>query len=313
MTTGSNTKTNYYAFGMPMPGRSYQSSSSYRYGMNGKEKDDEIVGSGNSYNFGERQYDPRLGRWISIDPHANKYANMSPYIYAANSPVWVLDPDGGDIIVLSAPGGANGLGHAAVLIGNDKEGWTLYSKNGTTQNGGVYGKSNKNPQDGIKVGTLSEFAEKYNKYEKGGVEYTGAIKITTSKEQDAKMASAASKAVSSNYDVTGGLLGSTSCIDVASDALRAGGLDPGNEKGPVGMGQQAENLPRDPNTRFNNIVKNNNNTVVTNDIIPKAAKDAKAAQDKKDQADQQKALDYEQPLTPMDNTGVAPKTVDLPK
>ncbi len=31
----------------------------YRYGFNGMEKDDEISGSGNSYDFGARTYDPR--------------------------------------------------------------------------------------------------------------------------------------------------------------------------------------------------------------------------------------------------------------
>lgn len=46
----------YYAFGMQMPGRSYQGTG-YRYGFNGMEKDDEVKGSGNSYDFGARIYD----------------------------------------------------------------------------------------------------------------------------------------------------------------------------------------------------------------------------------------------------------------
>jgi len=50
-------------FGAPMPGRSFNSNS-YKYGFNGKEKDDEVKGNGNSYDFGARIYDPRIGRWL---------------------------------------------------------------------------------------------------------------------------------------------------------------------------------------------------------------------------------------------------------
>jgi RHS repeat-associated protein len=50
-----------------MPGRTFNSSE-YRYGFGGHEKDDEIKGEGNSLDFGARIYDPRLGRWLSVDP-----------------------------------------------------------------------------------------------------------------------------------------------------------------------------------------------------------------------------------------------------
>ena len=36
----------YYLFGAPMPGRKFTSSSTYRYGFNGKENDKETVGTG---------------------------------------------------------------------------------------------------------------------------------------------------------------------------------------------------------------------------------------------------------------------------
>ena len=41
---------------------------SYRYGFNGMESDDEISGEGNSYGADYRQYDSRLARWTSVDP-----------------------------------------------------------------------------------------------------------------------------------------------------------------------------------------------------------------------------------------------------
>jgi len=50
-----------------MPGRQFNTNS-YKYGMNGMEKDDEIVGSGNMYTTSFRENDTRLGRWWSSDP-----------------------------------------------------------------------------------------------------------------------------------------------------------------------------------------------------------------------------------------------------
>lgn len=70
----------------------------YRYGFQGQEKDDEIKGEGNSYDFGARMYDSRLGRWLTIDPLAGKYPNLSSYNFVANSPIIFVDPDGKIII-----------------------------------------------------------------------------------------------------------------------------------------------------------------------------------------------------------------------
>ncbi len=71
----------------------------YRYGFNGMEKDDEVKGSGNSYDFGARMLDPRLGRWLSIDPLFKNYPHYSSYSVAANSPLIAKDPNGKEIIV----------------------------------------------------------------------------------------------------------------------------------------------------------------------------------------------------------------------
>jgi RHS repeat-associated protein len=83
---------NYYPFGMMMPGAT--SSESYRYGYNGKELDNEIKGDGNSYDFGARIYDPRVGRWLSVDPLQKKYPSSSPYNFVLNSPLIYNDPTG---------------------------------------------------------------------------------------------------------------------------------------------------------------------------------------------------------------------------
>jgi len=82
----------YYPFGWEMPG--LKKEGDYRYGFNGMEKDDEIKGDGNSLDFGARIYDPRVGRWLSLDPAADEYPSLSPYNYVSNSPLVMIDPDG---------------------------------------------------------------------------------------------------------------------------------------------------------------------------------------------------------------------------
>mgnify|MGYP003350134011 CR=1 FL=1 len=89
--------TDYYAFGMAMPGRTF-TSSAYRYGFNGKEKDDEVNVSGGDYDFGARIYDARLGRWLSVDPLAGSYPNLSPYNSNENNPIFFKDSDGMDAV-----------------------------------------------------------------------------------------------------------------------------------------------------------------------------------------------------------------------
>ncbi len=65
-----------------------------RYGFNGKESDFEVKGAGNSYDFGARIYDPRLGRFLSTDPLFKKFSGDSPYSFAGNSPIILLDENG---------------------------------------------------------------------------------------------------------------------------------------------------------------------------------------------------------------------------
>lgn len=95
----------YYPFGMIMPDttstalrRQYSNPNcfdkDYRYGFNGKEGDDEVKGDDNQQDYGMRIYDPRVGRFLSVDPIGREYPWYTPYQFAGNMPVWAVDLDG---------------------------------------------------------------------------------------------------------------------------------------------------------------------------------------------------------------------------
>jgi RHS repeat-associated protein len=76
----------------------------YSYGFNGKENDSDI--NSGAYDFGARIYDGRLARWWSVDALFGKYPYYTPYSAMNNSPIFTIDVDGNEgIVVSSQPGG----------------------------------------------------------------------------------------------------------------------------------------------------------------------------------------------------------------
>ncbi len=79
---------------MLMPGRKYSAGTGYRYGFNGKENDNEVKGEGNQQDYGMRIYDPRIGKFLSVDPLTGDYPWYTPYQFAGNTPIQAIDLDG---------------------------------------------------------------------------------------------------------------------------------------------------------------------------------------------------------------------------
>lgn len=50
----------------------------------------------NLLDFGARMFSPSAMRWTTMDPMAEKYYDISPYVYCAGNPVFYFDPDGKD-------------------------------------------------------------------------------------------------------------------------------------------------------------------------------------------------------------------------
>jgi len=91
------TANDYYPGGMVMPGRKYPAAGGlYRYGFNGKENDNEVKGEGNQQDYGMRIYDPRLMKFLSIDPLSKEYPWNSTYAFAENDVIRCIDLEGGE-------------------------------------------------------------------------------------------------------------------------------------------------------------------------------------------------------------------------
>lgn len=91
-------ENNYYAFGLKHKhinnvfNLNNANPAAQKYKYNGKELQEEL--GLNMYDYGARNYDPALGRWMNIDPLAEKATDWTPYRYAFNNPLRFVDPDG---------------------------------------------------------------------------------------------------------------------------------------------------------------------------------------------------------------------------
>ncbi|WP_434063925.1 RHS repeat domain-containing protein [Mangrovimonas cancribranchiae] len=116
-----------------MPNR-HGSVDSYRYGFQGQEKDDEIKGEGNSINYKFRMHDPRVGRFLSLDPLAPQYPHNSPYAFSENRVIDGIELEGLEFLDVNESRVSTSYGAIHIKLGNVNEstrhslGEAVYSK-----------------------------------------------------------------------------------------------------------------------------------------------------------------------------------------
>ncbi|MGB5982084.1 MAG: RHS repeat-associated core domain-containing protein [Nonlabens sp.] len=93
---------NYYPFGLTHKGYNNiisgnSSSVAEKFGFNGMEIQDELALDW--YDFNARNYDPAIGRFMNLDPHAEYYYSYTPYSFPYNNPLKFTDPTGMDGVV----------------------------------------------------------------------------------------------------------------------------------------------------------------------------------------------------------------------
>jgi len=153
-----------------MPGRKYSAGSGYRYGFNGKENDNEVKGDGNQQDYGMRIYDPRLGRFLSVDPLSKDYPWYTPYQFAGNMPILAIDLDGAE--PENNPASSASQSAARSLVKTIATGSSVNNaiKNPNTMNPisdgtlDLLGTNTKTGDNGYKTDTKEESASKYNMY-----------------------------------------------------------------------------------------------------------------------------------------------------
>lgn len=212
----------------------------------------EIVGTVNEDSTIAQVNPHVVSRFVSIDPHAEKYYSISPYVYCANNPVKFIDPDGKDIAILIAKAGAGGYGHMGAVIqdGNGKYYYvTAGPANETAQRvaGTLPGLSNgvsggMNIQLISKVKNMKE-AIAYVKVNDKTNKYTESLTFETSSKMDANIYESAKTEKKQIEDGTEKYNGITNnCADIVESVIENGtSVDL-----PTGLNPK-------PNNKFDNI------------------------------------------------------------
>jgi hypothetical protein len=131
-------------------------------------------------------------------------------------------------LFLSAPEGAHGTGHMAILI-QDKNGkYSLWSKNGTNQSSGLSGRNDKGDDKGtLKFKSPSDFMKSESNpvinTKTGEREYKEGFKIETTAKEDRGAEAGATKELNKDYKVLG-----SNCAKTVQSALVGAGQKDGS-------------------------------------------------------------------------------------
>ncbi|TXD64176.1 RHS repeat-associated core domain-containing protein [Polaribacter glomeratus] len=98
---------NVYPFGLQHKGyNNVVNGTAHPYKFGGKEHNEEL--GLDLYDYGARMYDPAIGRWSVLDNLSEVYYSYSSYIYALNTPIQAIDPDGNIVIFINGQHGGDG-------------------------------------------------------------------------------------------------------------------------------------------------------------------------------------------------------------
>jgi RHS repeat-associated protein len=264
-------KTDYNAFGLDAKNDFPQGISTGKERNNHLYNDKESDPETTRLDYGARQYDNVLGRWFVVDRFSEKYSNLSGYQYGGNNPISNVDMNGDSVVVLTAPKGANGLGHMAILIQNKDGEWALWSKNGTHGRSGTVGPndSDKGDDDGtVTYSTPSEFMKSTGNPvdENGDREYTEGYLIPTTETKDRKAEEGAKKVLKEDYHVI-----DSSCATLVQSALGKAGNQVGSKSFfdfyakdliPFNLGFSGNYNKLSPNIIYERIKKQNQGKII---------------------------------------------------
>ena len=142
-------------------------STAQKFGYNNKELEESL--GLNWLEYGARNYDPTIGRFMNIDRYSESFMPISTYQYGANNPVLYLDYNG-DYITIDVAG-------TDVIYENGKTYYTKKDKNGNIKKGDEFdgegtdfykqtvkdlNKVGSTKQGGRIVGKLQESSDAYN-------------------------------------------------------------------------------------------------------------------------------------------------------
>lgn len=170
-------ESNYYPFGLQQKGYNYNVSPSgnalaQKFGYNGKELEESL--GANWLEYGARNFDPSIGRFINIDRYAESFMPISTYQYGANNPISYMDYNG-DYITLGINDN-DGNQVYSVLYEEGKAYHYTKNKDGSITKGDEYdgdssfvdnaisdlNKVGSTKQGGRIVGKLQESSDNYN-------------------------------------------------------------------------------------------------------------------------------------------------------
>jgi RHS repeat-associated protein len=89
-------ENHYYPYGKEIVSLGKKGTHEFLY--QGKERNEEFGLEQDDFEW--RMYDFNFPRTTTIDPHAEKYVNWSPYSWVAGNPINIIDPDGRDTLYI---------------------------------------------------------------------------------------------------------------------------------------------------------------------------------------------------------------------